>query len=165
MDITSLYSNIENGIAISCVEEFLMENPEIPIIQREFFLNALHLILCNNYFSYNGEIYHQKKGTGIRMVLSYANQFMGKFEQCFITSGNPYTSKIKMYRRYIDDLIFLRQGTQEDASMFTDYINKNPWGIIFTANYQEIDIEFGHLKISAISISGKGTFLMANFGG
>lgn len=34
------------------------------------------------------------------MVPSYANLFMVLFEEIHIISGNPYTSKIKLFRRY-----------------------------------------------------------------
>lgn len=130
MDVSSLYSNIKHEIGITCFEETLKEDPEIPTTQREFFMKALHLILENNFFNCNGVMYHQKKGTamGTRIAPSYANLFMGKFEQRFITSGIPFVSNINMYRRYIDDLFFLWQGTEEEARLFTEHINENQWG-------------------------------------
>lgn len=109
MEVTSLYSNIEHEIGIRCVEDFLIEDPEIPETQRKFFSKALHLILPNNFFLYNEKIYHQKKGTamGTRLVPSYTKLFMGKFEEKFIMSGDPFILKIVLYSRYIDDLFFL----------------------------------------------------------
>lgn len=82
------------------------------------------------------------------MTPSYANLFMGKFEQAYITTGNPFVSKIKLYRRYIDYLFFLWLGMEEKARLFADYINRNSWGITLTPNYQEETIEFLDLNIS-----------------
>lgn len=65
MDITSLYFNIQHEIGIRCVQEFLSTDPEITKPQREFFLKAIHFILHNNYFDYNGETYH-------RPILTYS---------------------------------------------------------------------------------------------
>lgn len=76
---------------------------------------------------------------GTRMAPSYANLFMGKFEQTFIMAGNPFVSIVKLY---IDDIFFLWQGTEEEAKHLMEYINDNSWGITFTP-----EIEFLDLKI------------------
>lgn len=46
-----------------------------------------------------------------------------------------------MYRRYIDDLIILWDGTPESFAMFLENLNTNSYGITFTGkcNHQKID--------------------------
>lgn len=51
MDVTSLYSNIQPDIEIRCVEEILKGNSEFLEKQRNFFLEALHLIIHNNFWA------------------------------------------------------------------------------------------------------------------
>lgn len=82
IDVPSLYSNIEHTIGIKCMRKFLREDPEISEIQEEFMVETAKFILEKNYFTYNQEVYHQRKGTaiGTRMAPSYANLFMGAFE-------------------------------------------------------------------------------------
>lgn len=55
---------------------------------------------------------------------------------------NPY------FKRYIDDLFFLWEGTASEAAKFTVFFNQNPWGIKFTHNFSDIEIQFLDLSIS-----------------
>lgn len=82
LDVTALYSNINHEKGMECTEYFWKEDPEIPPIQREF-LVFLEFILYNFFFTYDGAIYHQVKGTamGTHMAPSYSNLFMRMFEK------------------------------------------------------------------------------------
>lgn len=115
-----------------------------------FLIHSVSFILMNNFFEYDGAIYHQIRGTamGTHMAPFYTNLFMGIFESNLITSNNPFTSKIHIYKRYIDDLFLLWEGNEKEAEEFTDYINQNPWGIKFTLNYSEEEIQFLDLNIT-----------------
>lgn len=99
MDVTALYSNIEHSIDMKCIAHYLREDKEISPSQQRFLLDALHLILYENYFTYNGVIYQQVKGMAMwtRMAPSYANLFMGRFENEYIYTKNPYKEKIMCY--------------------------------------------------------------------
>lgn len=118
------------------------EDPEIPTSQREFLLSSPKFILYNNYFLYNGTIYHQEKGTamGTRMASSYANLFMGLFEKEHITSDHQFLPNFVLYKRYIDDLFILWDGSEGDALKFVDGLNMNTWGINFTPNLNTTEI-------------------------
>lgn len=150
LDVTSLYSNIGHEKGIQCVEEYLLLDIEMPVKQKLFLLDAVRFILTNNFFTYDGAIYHQEKGTamGTRMAPSYANLFMGSFESKFITSNNPYVQNIIIYKRFIDDLFILWKGTEYEAKQFVTLLNSNPWGIKFTLNFGENEIEFLDLVVS-----------------
>lgn len=77
----------------------------MPSNQRDFLINELSFILHNNYFSYDGSIYHQERGAamGTRVEPSYANIFIGCVEREYIMSNHPFRSKIVIFKRYIDD--------------------------------------------------------------
>lgn len=137
---------------MECTEHFLHNDPDIPPIQRDFLMKGLELILYNNYFNYDGAIYHQEKGTamGTQMAPSYANLFMGIFEKIFIMADHPFRSKIVVYKRYIDDLFYflLWRGDEKEALRFVVSLNLNTWGIKFPPNLSGIEIEFLDLLIS-----------------
>lgn len=132
------------------MEEFLLEDPEIPEAQREFLLNALSFILHNNYFTYDGSIYHRERGTamGTSVAPSSANLFIGCFEKEYIVSNHPFRSKILLFKRYIDDLFFLWRGDDQEAHRFVHFLNTNTWGIKFTPNFCYTEIEFLDVLIS-----------------
>lgn len=51
------------------------------------------------------------------------------------------------FKRYIVDLFFLWEGDINEATAFTDFLNQNPWGIKFTQNFSEVEIQFLDLNI------------------
>lgn len=127
-----LYSNIGHEQGVCCIED------------------AVSFILNNNYFEYAGAVYHQTKGTamGTRMAPSYTNLFMGSVESKFLTSSHPFSSKVKLFKRFIDDHFFLWEGDEADGRDFTDFLNKNPLGMKFTSNFGRDAIDFLDLIIS-----------------
>lgn len=144
MDVTSLYSNIEHTTGIECMRKYLREDLEISETQEEFLVEAARSILEKNYFMYNQEVYHQRKGTamGTRMAPSYANLFMGASEDQHIWAIEQHQSKIILYKQFIDDLLFLWNGNKESALKFTEELNSNTWGIKFTPKFNKQQIEF-----------------------
>lgn len=44
---------------------------------------------------------------GTRVAPAYANLFMGAFKDAFIYSNVQYKSKIALYKRFIDDHLFV----------------------------------------------------------
>lgn len=99
---------------------------------------------------YNNEVYHQHKGTamGTRVAPSYANLLMGAFEKIHILSEHAYKPNITFYRRFIDGLFFIWQGTRDEALNFTRILNINDWGLKFTANFSDVNIKFLDLMVS-----------------
>lgn len=51
---------------------------------------------------------------GTMMAPSYANLFMGLFEESHIYSGHQYVANLVFYRRYIGDLLFIWEGNEEE---------------------------------------------------
>ena len=76
--------------------------------------DLIRMVLTMNNFSFNNEDYLQKHGTamGTRMTPSYANLFMGKFEEQAIDNSllKPF-----IWGRFIDD-IFHDLNTWRGAS-------------------------------------------------
>ena len=70
------------------------------------------IILTKNNLKFNGEHYLQVGGTsmGTNMALSYANTYMGKFEEDVVYS---YPTQLVLWKRYIDDIFFIWTGSED----------------------------------------------------
>ena len=66
----------------------------------------IRMILTTNNFSFSNEHYLQKHGTamGTHMAPSYANLFVGKFEEQAIDIS---VLKPFIWRRFIDDIVMI----------------------------------------------------------
>ncbi|XP_018108445.1 uncharacterized protein LOC108711328 [Xenopus laevis] len=74
---------------------------------------------------------------------SYANLFMGWFETHHILiENNPYKKYIKKYHRYIDDLIIIWEGDNQQLESFVDYCNDNNNNIRFTYKSDQLTMDF-----------------------
>ena len=76
-----MYQSIEHDLGLKAVEFWLDRYPEkLPNgYTREFVLEALVLVLDNNYGYFNGQYFRQTKGTatGIKSAPTYADLTMG----------------------------------------------------------------------------------------
>ena len=80
-DHTKAYTNIIHEEGLEAMRSWMIENNISQ--QRAQFIKILGtLVLKNNYFEFNGEIYLQQQGTamGTRMASNYAIIFMHKIE-------------------------------------------------------------------------------------
>ena len=82
LDVKSLYTNIPHTEVIQAIANAL-ESTSLPNTSNRVLLKFLNLILtCNNFIS-NDKHYKQLSGCimGNKCAPSYANIFMGNFEQ------------------------------------------------------------------------------------
>ena len=86
LDVSSLYKNINNTEGIEAIKSnrTLKETLTASIINM--LADLMLLVLTMNNFIFNGQHFHQIKGTamGTRAAPNYANLFMGRFEDKFI---------------------------------------------------------------------------------
>ena len=79
IDVSSLYTNIIHEEGLEAMEQWMITNNISP--QKATLIKTLgKLVLKNNYFEFNGNLYLQKQGTamGTRMAPNYAIIFMHK---------------------------------------------------------------------------------------
>ena len=92
------------------------------------------MILGMNNFSFNGQHFLQTHGTamGTRMTPSYANLFMGNFEQLAIENAplKPF-----VWWRYIDDIFMIWTEGEDNLKTFINYLNSIHLTIKFTHEY------------------------------
>ena len=86
MDVTSLYTNIPHEEGVRACKEFIYDHTSDQTLSCDI-SKLIFFILKNNFFTFNGNFFHQIKGTamGTKMAPSYANIFMHKLEVVIIT--------------------------------------------------------------------------------
>ena len=113
-------------------------SPNNKIIETLF-----RFILDNNYFTFQDTLYRQKFGSamGSRMCPAYATLFLGKLEEEKIMI-EPYSSKILLYCRFLDDIFLLWKGNLEELNEFNTHINQIHDTIKFTIQHSEDMLDF-----------------------
>ena len=131
MDVRSLYTNIPNKEGIEAVETTLKRKNIGATIISTF----LRLVLTLNNFVFNSQNYLQIKGCamGTKCAPSYANIFMGMFEERYIY---PLIEKASnFYLRFIDDIFLIWTATTDQLMKFKQQINEvHPSIKIFFSN-------------------------------
>ena len=140
MDVKSLYTNIPNNEGIAACKSYLNSSDKqqlTPVISA--FLN---LILTLNNFKFNDENFLQINGAsmGTKCSPNYANLFMGKFEETRILPllGN----KSLYYCRFIDDIFFIFNGTEDELNLIKNQLNNVHPTIKFDVVYSKEKINF-----------------------
>lgn len=118
LDVQSLYTNIPHTGGLEALTHFLEKRPEGISPPNEFLLTLTEMALKMNFFQYGGSYYIQSQGTamGAAFAPNYANLFMGYWEQKCIDNPatNTFHSKISLYRRYIDDIFMIWNGSEDE---------------------------------------------------
>ena len=145
MDVKSLYTNIPNNEGISAVRSYLEQSTIkhlLPVI-----ISFLGLILTLNNFIFNDINFLQTNGAsmGTKCAPTYANLFMGKFEEMYILP--KLIGKSILYLRYIDDIFLIWKGSEEELKHFIDYINQVHSKIKFDIQYSYKEINFLDTKV------------------
>ena len=109
LDVKSLYTNIPQSEGINSIIE--VGHKLMPETDFHTVAVLAELVLKNNIFKFNQKYYIQKEGTamGTRMAQAYANIFMSSIEEQIIEKVH----KIKLWRRFIDDVICTFEEDQE----------------------------------------------------
>ena len=116
-----------------------------------FLLECLELVLHGNIFEFNNELFIQKIGTamGTKLAPTYACLFMGFLEEEFLEVKYKGLQP-RLWKRYIDDIVFLWDGSEQELEFFMTEINKYHSHIKFTANYdfEKKSVPFLDIQIS-----------------
>lgn len=90
---------------------------------------------------------------GAAFAPNYANLFMGHWEEKFINNPtvNPFFTKIALYCRYIDDILLIWNGSDEEFVSFVHYVNNTENNLTFTDEHSLISVNFLDLMICKTS--------------
>jgi hypothetical protein len=128
LDVESLYTNLNINKAVNLIS------------QHNNSLGTLaHLIMLNNYFEYNENIYHQLDGIamGTNAAVSIANLYLAiLIDQKLIKNSN-----ISYYCRYIDDIGFIFTGTETELLTLINSAQNYENDIKFTYVYSKTSLD------------------------
>ena len=147
IDVRSLYTNIPTRGDYGGLQAFeiALENrssEEKKMIPTWYLIQLLDLVLSGNIFEFDDQIYQQEIGTamGTKVAPTYACLFMGWLESLMLdnwTKKHPTYPKPYLWRRYIDDIMFIWKGEVSELEEFLTHINSQHTHIKFTATYNQ----------------------------
>lgn len=146
-DVSSLYTIIPQSEALTSCRFYLDQDASLHVAQRNFILNCLEFCLKYNYFWYAGDFYLQKVGVamGGKFSPSVANLFMGRWEQTTIFVNQP--PELILWRRYIDDCLFIWRGSEESLMEYMTSLNNNNLNIKLTFHHSKSSVDFLDITI------------------
>ena len=146
LDVISLYPNIPIEQSIKIILNYIEQqnnptHPPLCIIKT-----LLSFVLNYNCFNFGSLFFLQVHGIamGTKLAPNYANLFMANFEESFVFN---YPIQPTMYRRFIDDIFFIWQGTPEELDEFTSHLNSVHQTIKFTKTVSTEQITYLDLDI------------------
>ncbi|XP_041424932.1 uncharacterized protein LOC121395445 [Xenopus laevis] len=144
MDVESLYTSIPHDGGVEAVRLCLEQDETLDGAQKRFTLSCLEMVLRWNYFIFRDEFFLQLKGTamGSNVAPSYANIFMGKFEEKFIYDNQLFKKHCIKWLRYIDDVFIIWEGPRLSLEQFHREINSACSHIKFTVHIDPQEIAF-----------------------
>ena len=151
-----MYLSITEDIGVEACKDYLNSRDfsnldEELKVKTENILEALNLCIKNNYFKFNNNTYRVKEGVGIgqKVAPPYACLGVGKFESLAFNSDCDLCEKILLWKRFIDDIFMLFEGTEQQCKDLVNWLNSLMPGVIkFTYEYSLQKIEFLDLEIS-----------------
>ena len=148
LDVTSLYTNIPNQEGIDATASYLFRHRDPSHNPTNYSLcKLLEVVLTTNNFRFDNKDYLQVGGTamGTKLAPSFANLFMGYFENKFVYS---YRLQPFIWKRFIDDIFFVWTYGQTELDNFVDYLNTCHSTIKFTLETSLLKINFLDITIT-----------------
>ncbi|CAF3636257.1 unnamed protein product [Rotaria socialis] len=105
IDVTDLYTMVPQIEGVLSLRKMLnkLKLKQVGGLKIETIIRLSRFVMKNNYFSYNGQFYHQVRGgaMGSPLTLTISNCYMYFFERQII---NQIRNSGGLYFRYIDDI-------------------------------------------------------------
>ncbi|CAF4843491.1 unnamed protein product, partial [Rotaria socialis] len=105
IDVTDLYTMVSQIEGVLSLRKMLnkLKLKQVGGLKIETIIRLSRFVMKNNYFSYNGQFYHQVRGgaMGSPLTLTISNCYMYFFERQII---NQIRNSGGLYFRYIDDI-------------------------------------------------------------
>lgn len=138
-DVSSLYTNIDLDRLFSTIANLTKS----PIL-----VDILQFICKNNFFRYGNFIYHQLNGIamGTNCAVQCANIYLHPFDM-------EFAPRCLVYRRYIDDILFIFEGEKSELSDLLVKMNSFIEGIKLTWSISRRSLPFLDLLVSKSSLS------------
>ena len=138
VDVSALYTNIPIQEGIEACKELLDKHSDNKD-KNDFIIKLLELLLKNNIFEFDSMLYRQIIGTamGMKPAPDYANIFMAKIDKSIseIADQNKDKFTLKFYKRFLDDIYILFNGSNKHLHEFLQMCNQINPHIKFTITH------------------------------
>ncbi|XP_078541431.1 uncharacterized protein LOC144826808 [Lissotriton helveticus] len=151
MDVTSLYTSIIHTDCLKATQHFL-DKRDIGFQEHSKMLfDMITICLENNIFLFANQLFLQTRGVAMGACFSpsYACLHMGYWEEQVLMKqhADTMTAKVKLWLRYIDDLLFVWDGTEDEVVKFIETLNVNNSNIHFTSTHSKSSIVFLDVEV------------------
>ena len=95
-----------------CIKEVTERSPK-----SDFIVKLMELLLKHNLFEFHSSTWRQEIGTamGVKPAPSYANIYQAnRIDERILEIGNSKKSSILLYKRFLDDIFKIFQGTTKE---------------------------------------------------
>lgn len=149
IDLESLYTSIPHEWRLRAVYHFLDQKFPLVGAQNEFVVDILKFMLEHNCSQFLGVNYQQIRGTSMVALWapSYACLHLGLCEEEIVYVSSLYLSCSLMWLRYIDNVLMIWGGSQQELMAFIDELNQNNRNIKLTFSYHLEKLSFLDLTI------------------
>jgi hypothetical protein len=116
-DVTAMYTNINPFKAIEVIGTMLSR--ENRRVRKKDLLELIQFVLLNNFFEFQGTTFCQTSGLamGTACAPTIANLYCADYEKKRLWTH----TKVKAYGRYIDDIFFIFQGSENELHEFLSH--------------------------------------------
>ena len=151
-DVESLYPNIDIELALKWFKKYwidLIDKNEYRYLNKSMLINLFELLLKNSYTNFMNQYYVQIQGIpmGTPSAPQIANLYLSSFDNTVRIKQLETTSKILIFKRFIDDLFIIVYGKRIDIEFFCNNYNSIHPKIRVNWNIQQIKNEFLDLII------------------
>ncbi|XP_068129502.1 extracellular calcium-sensing receptor-like [Hyperolius riggenbachi] len=155
IDVESLYTSIPHEKGVGATRFFLQDAHAGFRCHNEFVAELLEFILGFNCFSFDGLFYQQIRGTsmGAACAPAYANLHLGFWERSIVYKHPLWQEHAPLWIRYIDDILMVWTGTEEELGAFLRDLNDNSLNIKLTFVVSKESLNFLDLETSVCSES------------
>ena len=124
-DIVDLYTNIPVAETLRILRTNLINTNKLDINNINELMHILELVLDQNYFTHNNQIFRQQNGLAMGSPLSglLADIYLNNFENSFILTDNKHKNNIIFYGRYVDDTFLIYKDTQRQINNLHNHLN------------------------------------------
>ena len=142
-DITALYTNVPQKEGLEALEYYMSrrvtQTPPVDLL-----IDLAKVVLNKNFFKFEKDYYLQIHGVSMGSNFSpmFSNLFAGKFEEDFVYNNNPFSTHLKCWFRFIDDIFFVYSGSDDMLTQFMGHLNSRLPSIKFTLEASRQSVPF-----------------------
>jgi hypothetical protein len=139
LDVVALYPSIDQD---KLIQAMARERPHSMAPYLDWSLSATQFIFDNAMVEFDDKVYRQTNGItmGTNAAVELANIYVSTLIERRIQE--TITEKMKLYKRFIDDIFFIWQGTLPELHAFMATLNTLEPSLKFTLKYSTEGVEF-----------------------